>query len=229
MNQNKNLDREEKLRAVNPPHPTEKETALHDPNIAPTDPNLVGVIRPRNMVRMVFSLTIICVCVALLLSVVHALTEEKINENLAAAEKAGVIRVFGYGDLEYRPLDGAPDTVNSVYEVTRGGSVLGWCVSVSPNGFGGNIDMVVGVSTEGKLVGVTITALSETPGLGSRVAEEKYLAGYTGLGTDAALVLGEDVDAISGATISSRSVLTGVNRAIAAVAEMGLTGGGSNE
>lgn len=222
-------NRAQALRQVNPPNPTEKNTELHDPNIAPSDPNLVGVIRPKDMLRMVLSLTVICVCVALLLSVVHALTEDKINENLAEAERAGIIRVFGFDDISYSPLSGTPDTVNAVYEVRRGGDLIGWCVTVSPNGFGGNIDMVVGIGTGGKIVGVTITALSETPGLGSRVSEESYLGGYAQLDAAAPLVLNSDVDAISGATISSRSVLAGVNRATEAVRGMGLLGGETNE
>lgn len=221
-------DPKKRIAAASAPAPlgrTETEAPLHDPNISPSDPNLVGVVQPRDMVRMVVMLTAICVCVVLLLAVVNALTAEKIAENLAEAEKNGIIRVFGFDDIEYSPLENAPDTVSSVYEVTRQGNRLGWCVSVSPNGFGGNIDMVVGVSADGKIAGVTITSLSETPGLGSRVADENYLANYAWLDAGSPLTLNADVDAISGATISSRSVLTGVNRATAALAEMGLIGG----
>ena len=75
--------------------------------------------------------------------------------------------------------------------------------------------MVVGISADHKIVGVSITALSETPGLGSRVADRSYLDGYAGL--YGMIKLGDGIDAISGATISSRSVLTGVNRALEAV------------
>ena len=100
------------------------------------------------------------------------------------------------------------------------GNVFGYAVSVSPSGFGGNIDMIVGIGTDGKITGVNITALSETPGLGSRVNDANYLSQYNGTGGK--LALGSDIDAISGATISSRSVLAGVNRALAAVDTMGL-------
>ena len=55
-------------------------------------------------------------------------------------------------------------------------------------------------------------SLSETPGLGSRVQEAAYLDQYKG--QSGTLTLGEDVDAIAGATVSSRAVLNGVNRAV---------------
>ena len=75
-------------------------------------------------------------------------------------------------------------------------------------------------STPLEIYGAERAALSETPGLGSRVNDANYLSQYNGTGGK--LALGSDIDAISGATISSRSVLAGVNRAFAAVDTMGL-------
>jgi len=176
----------------------------------------------KQYLKPVISLTLICLTVGLLLSVVNILTKEKIDENLAGAEKIAVTGVFG-DNIDYSELENAPDSVGKVYKVTSGGELLGYCVTVSPSGFGGNIDMVVGVGTDGKIIGVAITALSETPGLGSRVNDDVYLSGYKGL--SGKIVLGQGVEAISGATISSKSVLSGVNTALEAVASMGLTGG----
>lgn len=190
------------------------------------DPNVVGIIKPRRMAWMIVSLTAICAAVALVLSVVNILTRDRIAENLREAEAIAISRVWsgsaGEGELEYLPVDGAPETVSAVYEVTVAGECVGWCVSVSPSGFGGNIDMVVGVDLAGRVVGVEITALSETPGLGSRVSESEFLSGYIGKGEN--IVLGVDIDAISGATISSRSVTDGVNRATRAIFDMKLLG-----
>ncbi|MCQ2428035.1 MAG: FMN-binding protein [Clostridia bacterium] len=175
----------------------------------------------KHYLKPVISLTVICLTVGLLLSVVNVLTADKIAENLSAAEKAAVEKVFGAG-VEYSRTEGAPDTVDTVYRVTSDGEMRGYCVTVSPNGFGGNIDMVVGVASDGKIIGVAITALSETPGLGSRVNDDGYLSGYNG--HSGQLALGTDVQAISGATISSRSVMSGVNTALGALASMGLVG-----
>lgn len=173
------------------------------------------------ILRIAFSLTMICVCVALAVSLSYALTRDKIEEKRIATERAAIAAVFGRDDIGYRALEGTPDDVTAVFEVTDAdGNVFGYAVSVSPSGFGGNIDMIVGIGTDGKITGVNITALSETPGLGSRVNDANYLSQYNGTGGK--LTLGSDIDAISGATISSRSVLAGVNRALAAVDTMGL-------
>lgn len=173
------------------------------------------------ILRIAFSLTMICVCVALAVSLSYALTRDRIEEKRIATERAAIAAVFGRDDIGYRALEGTPDDVTAAFEVTDAdGNIFGYAVSVSPSGFGGNIDMIVGIGTDGKITGVNITALSETPGLGSRVNDANYLSQYNGTGGK--LALGSDIDAISGATISSRSVLAGVNRALAAVDTMGL-------
>lgn len=174
----------------------------------------------NKILRTVISLTVICICVSAAVSLSYALTKDKIEEMRLETERASVASVFGAEDITYKALDEIPSTVNSVFEVMASdGSVCGYAVAVSPSGFGGNIDMIVGVGTDGKIVGVDITALSETPGLGSRVDDEGYLGRYRGLSGE--LSLGRDVDAISGATISSRSVMAGVNRALSALRDMG--------
>lgn len=174
----------------------------------------------KEYLKPVISLTLICLLTGLIISGVNLLTSARIDENLDAAERRAVSEVFG-DDIVYTAIDEVPDNVNGIYKVSNNsGGLAGYCVSVSPNGFGGNIDMVVGIDPSGKIIGVAITALSETPGLGSRVADSEYLAGYSGLGGTPAL--GRDIDAISGATISSRSVLSGVNRALEAVRSAGL-------
>lgn len=182
----------------------------------------------RRTLRITLSLTVICICVALAVSASYSLTRDRIEQKRLETERAAIAEVFGKDGISYKPLENVPSDVSAVFEVaTPGGGVCGWAVSVSPSGFGGNIDMIVGVSADGTLVGVNITALSETPGLGSRVNDPGYLSQYAGLGGK--LALGRDIDAVSGATISSRSVLAGVNRALEAVSSMGLVGAMSVE
>ena len=123
----------------------------------------------KGFIAPVLSLAVICMAVGLLLSTVHGLTGEKIEENLKAAERSAIAEVYGLSgerasEVEYTALDGCPDGVNAVYAVKTGGTDAGYCVSVSPNGFGGNIDMVVGVGADGKIVGVAIELFQRLPG-----------------------------------------------------------------
>ena len=100
------------------------------------------------------------------------------------------------------------------------GQLAGWGVRVGPRGYGGPIQMVVGLDRDGLVTGVMIVTMNETPGLGTRVRDEPdHLKQYEGL--DAAQMETEikQVDAITGATKSSRGIRHGVEAAAAAYAQ----------
>jgi electron transport complex protein RnfG len=96
-----------------------------------------------------------------------------------------------------------------------------WAVALedASTGFGGDIGVIVGIDVEtSELVGIGITTNKETPGLGARVTEEGFRGNFKGISLeDKAQVVadGGQVDAISGATISSRAVCAAVNNAMA--------------
>ena len=163
-------------------------------------------------------LTLICTLVAALISVVFALTDDVYQANLLATKQASISALFEQQKVECENLPCARESVQEVYRVTRNGELLGFCANVSSSGFGGEVNMMVAVAPDGRLLGVDIVAMSETPGLGSRVGEEEYLSQYQGLNAYGS-PLDESVDAISGATISSRAVMTGVQTALDALSE----------
>ena len=156
-------------------------------------------------------LLIVCAVVAAVVSGVHAMTDSRYQQNLTEEKRQAIVRIFGSETITYRTLSGEGDA-EPVYEVLEGENVVGYCVELASPGFGGDISMTVGFEADGKILGVSIVSLSETPGLGSRVQEAVYLDQYKG--QSGTLTLGEDVDAIAGATVSSRAVLNGVNRAV---------------
>lgn len=156
-------------------------------------------------------LLIVCAVVAAVVSGVHAMTDSRYQQNLTEEKRQAIVRIFGSETITYRTLSGEGDA-EPVYEVLEGENVVGYCVELASPGFGGDISMTVGFEADGKILGVSIVSLSETPGLGSRVQEAAYLDQYKG--QSGTLTLGEDVDAIAGATVSSRAVLIGVNRAV---------------
>ncbi len=156
-------------------------------------------------------LLIVCAVVAAVVSGVHAMTDSRYQRNLTEEKRQAIVRIFGSETITYRTLSGEGDA-EPVYEVLEGENVVGYCVELASPGFGGDISMTVGFEADGKILGVSIVSLSETPGLGSRVQEAAYLDQYKG--QSGTLALGEDVDAIAGATVSSRAVLIGVNRAV---------------
>lgn len=164
--------------------------------------------------RIALILLAICGAVTLLLATVNYITKDRIAENKAEEMNLAIREIFPDCDSS-EPIDAEVDAaVGGIYQVKKGDQAIGYAVSVISSGFGGDIEMLVGIGAGGKIAGVQILSLSETPGVGSRVNDPDYLSGYCG--KSGALVLKQDVDAVSGATISSRAVLAGVNAALGA-------------
>jgi electron transport complex protein RnfG len=91
-----------------------------------------------------------------------------------------------------------------------------------PNGFGGAIDMVVGIDNNGAVTGISIIKMSETSGLGTNAAKPSFKDQYIGgTGNFAVNKDGGEIDALTGATITSRAVTRGVNSAVEAVKSAG--------
>lgn len=161
--------------------------------------------KPVSSVRLTLVLTVICAAVALLLASVNHFTEAKIAENTEKVMLASIREVFD-DSINAKSVAVPEDfEFTSLYLVIKDGGVCGYAASVSPAGFGGPLNLMVGVDSAGTVMGVEIVSMSETPGLGSRVGGEEFLSQFNGKSGEVA------VDAISGATISSKAVAEGVN------------------
>ena len=120
-------------------------------------------------------------------------------------------------------------TLDAVYEAQSGGQVVGYAINVEASGSQGIISMMVGIDTDGAVTGVSIVTNAETSGIGSKVMGNEPLANGTGVldqfigksAADGTLAVGTNVDAITGATVSSKGVTTGVNTALAAAGAIG--------
>ena len=111
---------------------------------------------------------------------------------------------------------GIKATVDEVCEAADEGYVV---TVTDKEGYGGDIQITVGVTKDGTVSGVSILSISETAGLGMRATEAKFQEQYVGKNTDKFYVSkdggeGEPIDAISGATITSRAFTGAVNTAI---------------
>lgn len=182
-----------------------------------------------SLVRIAAVLTLISTLVALLLSGVYAMTNEIYEQNILRVKQEAVAALFDLETVETETLPTDGFAVEELYRVSEGGALLGFCANVKSAGFGGDINMMVAVDPGGTMLGVRIVSMSETPGLGSRAGEDAHLEQYSGLdayGSGELVTLGEQVDAISGATVSSRAVNAGVNAALKALLSYCQTGEG---
>lgn len=117
------------------------------------------------------------------------------------------------GDTEFteEAYDGEDEAILAVYKGTTG-----FVVNTVAYGYAGNIEMLVGVSNEGTVTGLVVRDLSETYGLGANaLTDTTYLAQYLETAGDAEI--GNNVDAITGATVTSKAVTRAVNSAVAYV------------
>lgn len=160
---------------------------------------------PRFLARLVITLTVICAAVAMLLAAVNAVTRTKIADNSAREKNEAILEIFTSGTSSelYKTLDDGSE----IYLVLHGDGVIGYCAFVSESGFGGSIDMMVGVDSAYDTVGVKIVSMSETPGVGTKTNTASFLDRFVGKHHASPT---ESVDGISGATISSNAVKAGV-------------------
>ena len=164
-------------------------------------------------------LTLICAAIALMLGYVNAVTAGPIADAEAKAKEEAIRAIFPAAvDVTEEKLPGEIDSavkVNAFYTVKDGSGFIGCAVNVTVgSGYGGEINMTVGVTPDGKVKGVEIVSHSETAGLGARIDEASFRQRFVGV-TEYAEI-GENVDAISGATISSKAVAAGVTAALGA-------------
>ena len=90
----------------------------------------------------------------------------------------------------------------------------GKAISVFTQGYSGKINMLVGVDPQGKVSGVKILNHRETPGLGANIVKSGFLKQFKGKSLKDPIEPKQDIDAITGATISSRAVCKGVKEAL---------------
>ena len=191
---------------------------------------------PMYIIKLTVTLFVTCVIVAALLGLVDNVTREKIAainwENTVAAMKAVVAdpdaTTFSDALENTEAMSAAAlaggGTLDSVYEVQVGGASAGYAIKVVASGSQGNIEMMVGVDSENVVTGVSIVDNSETAGIGSKVMENQngVLDQFIGKSAaDGTLAVGANVDAITGATVSSKGVTAGVNAALAAAGAIG--------
>ena len=171
------------------------------------------------IVRLALTLFIITAVVAGLLGAVNAITAEPIAQHNAEKTRKALESVVAPGVTIGEAVENFEDPsgkVTALYETSDG-----YVAQVVVGGFGGDVDMVVGVSADGTGTGISIISHSETSGLGAVAAAnsqagQDFRGQFEGLSGELAVTKdGGTVDSISGATITSRAITEGVNAALA--------------
>ena len=190
-------------------------------------------LTPKFVLKVAGTLTAIALVVAALLGVVNMITKDRIDELNFAATREALSKVTPEGS-DYETLDLSDEavaaaaaqggTLTEMYAVSTGG----YACKVVASGSQGNIEMIVGVDVDGAISGISVVENAETKGIGSKVMENlpnaagvPVLDQFIGKTAAENLVVGKNITAITGATVSTRGITAGANAALAAVATMG--------
>ncbi|MBQ7229413.1 MAG: RnfABCDGE type electron transport complex subunit G [Oscillospiraceae bacterium] len=175
------------------------------------------------VLRLAGTLLLICAVTAGLLAGVNAITAPVIEELNAAKTQEAISAVLPGGfDTEITDYADATGLVSKIYQGANG-----YAVEVGPSGFDNTITMMVGIDNEGKVLGISVVSHTETAGLGAVAADgtPKGIAfrdQFVGQSGSVSVTKdGGTMDAITGATITSRAICVGVNAALDVVAGLG--------
>ena len=189
--------------------------------------------------RLAGTLTAIAVVVAGLLGLVNNVTKDKIAEANRVKTENAMMEVVEISNPSFSDALAVSEEmaaaaqafgakVVELYQVTDGDAAAGYAVKVSASGSQGTIVMMVGVNVDGAVTGISVINHSETSNIGTKITGNELLD--SGIGVldqfkgltmpEGGLVVGGDVDAITGATVTTKGVTKGVNGALAAVAAM---------
>ena len=176
----------------------------------------------------------------LALGAVYSVTKEPIARQKVLAENRAYLAVFpeatGFTAMDETIVEagneaiaaqGQVPVVEAVSEAVGGSGSLGYVMKVTtPEGYGGDITISLGVRSDGTVTGVEMLTISETAGLGMKAKDGAFNDQYDGKQVEEFQVTktGEDgdsmIDAISGATITSRAVTGAVNAGLAFYRQM---------
>ncbi|BDF33837.1 electron transport complex subunit G [Lachnospiraceae bacterium] len=186
----------------------------------------------NKIVKNAIILTLITLVSGVGLGFVYEITKEPIAQAQDAAKKEAWQEVFpeaSSSDFEEIDVDakaaekaikdlGVKAEIDEVCEV-KGGEAGYIVTATDKEGYGGDIKITVGITSDGTVSGISILSISETAGLGMKATEPVFYEQYEGKQTDRFVVSkdggdGEPIDALSGATITSRAVTGAVNAAL---------------
>ena len=177
----------------------------------------------KEILRLCFVLTVIAAVSAGVLAFVDQKTQEPIADALKAEEMAAVESVLPAFDNEADKDTLTCSDESSSYKFYRGrmkGEIVGVAFTViAPNGYSGDIKVMVGVDTAGVVQGIEILDHRETPGLGAKIETADFRDQYKGRSLSDPEVWdvmkdGGSFKQITGATISSRAVTHSIARAL---------------
>lgn len=170
----------------------------------------------EDVIKPVGVLLAICIIIPLALSVTNKVTAKKIAELEAANSKKNMQSLIDADNFEE-----CENGEIIYYAAINGGKTSAYIFTESSKGYGGDVSVMTAIKPDGTVAGVAILDVSgETPGLGQNAAKESFFSQYIGLKKGVSVLKNgakaenNEVDAVTGATITSTAVTRAVNKAL---------------
>ena len=186
----------------------------------------------RDILKLSVVLLIICVVASALLAYTNELTAPVIaTAREESAASARLLVMSEADDLnekmsqeQVEEIAGksglSTEILNEIYIAKKDGEVIGYTYTCTVSGFGGAIDVLTGIYLDGTIGGVQVLNHNETPGLGAKATDEDWIVQYTDKNVNSELTVikigtagDTEIEAITGATITSKAVTLAVNDA----------------
>lgn len=190
--------------------------------------NTIKSFFKSNVVKMILVLTAVGVLSGASLVMIYTLTSQKIHDNRNKESEQAVLNIFPDANIA-APKKGAKKGAEGIIEVVdKDNKLLGYAFKAKGNGYQGTIEIIGGLNADlTQLQGIEIVESQETPGLGAEIAGSKFKDQFKGLPVTQKIEYVKNekpteayqIEAITGATISSRAVVKTLNKRIAEVRE----------
>lgn len=165
-------------------------------------------------------LCMVAVAAGLLLGLTNGITSDVIEKQAAEAAALARQKVLPETSaFEEIAVEDGGNLLSCFAGLDNNGNVLGHVVLVSEKGYGGPVEVTVGVNLDGVIAGISVggSNFSETVGLGAKVKEEAFTSQFAGMhapiGGESSGATSVGIDAVTGATVSTNAVVRAVNAA----------------
>jgi electron transport complex protein RnfG len=172
-----------------------------------------------SLFKIALNLTVACIIAGVIISIVYYFTADIAIAKQAELNTLALKNLVTEAD-QYTPVDGK----EGWYTATKGGKLVAYIVPAESKGYGGPIKMLVAVGPDNKILKYTILESKETPGLGDKAEKAPFTEQFPGKASSELEVTKDagnkvNIQAISGATITTKAVTSAVKKAVDEVSE----------
>lgn len=167
-------------------------------------------MKAKKVLRKIFPVLLLILVVAISVNILN-LTDQLTRDKIEAQERQKIQNFLE----EMFPEMSRFEFKNDIYTLYSNGDKIGYAFIAIGKGYGGDINILVGLEDKTTIKEIIIVSQTETPGLGTRITESFFTSQFTGLSIDNVALTKNDgqIDAITGSTISSRAVVEAIRKA----------------